>query len=121
MFPMLIFTTVNIYFRTLLSIGPITAAKRGPQQGFYTFADYGSSQQPHGFGQLSQDEVVPETQPTTNVGPSTQPKQRRRHKKKQVGDTEPAVGGSSRLEKWFPEEEFQLTKARIDVSEDPIV
>ncbi|KAL8209224.1 hypothetical protein R6Q57_008636 [Mikania cordata] len=92
-----------------------------PQQGFYTFADYGSSQQPHGFGQLSQDEVVSETQHPTNAGPSAQPKQRRRHKKKQVGDTEPAVGGSSRLEKWSPEEEFQLRKAWIDVSEDPIV
>ncbi|KAL8227605.1 hypothetical protein R6Q57_015189 [Mikania cordata] len=92
-----------------------------PQQGFYTFADYGSSQQPHGFGQVYQDEVVPETQPTTNAGPSTQPKQRRRHRKKQVGDTEPAVGGSSRLEKWSTQEEFQLTKAWIDVSEDPIV
>ncbi|KAD6453304.1 hypothetical protein E3N88_08009 [Mikania micrantha] len=69
-------------------------------QGFYTFADYGSSQQPHGFGQLSQDEVVPETQPTTNAGPSTQPKQRRRHRRKQAADTEPAVGGSSRIEKW---------------------
>ncbi|KAD4982369.1 hypothetical protein E3N88_19040 [Mikania micrantha] len=92
-----------------------------PQQGFYTFADYGSSQQPHGFGQLSQDEVIPETQPTTNAGPSTQTKQRRRHRKKQAGDTEPAVGGSSRLEKWTTEEEFQLTKAWIDVSEDPIV
>ncbi|KAL8260405.1 hypothetical protein R6Q59_028358 [Mikania micrantha] len=62
-----------------------------PQQGFYTFADYGSSQQTQGFGQLSQDEVIPETQPPTNIGPSTQPKQRRRHKKKQVGDTELAV------------------------------
>ncbi|KAL8216256.1 hypothetical protein R6Q57_023093, partial [Mikania cordata] len=92
-----------------------------PQQGFYTFADYGSSQQPHGFGQVSQDEVVPETQPITNAGPSTQPKQRHRHRKKQVGDTEPAVGGSSRLEKLSTEEEFQLTKAWIDVSEDPIV
>ncbi|KAL8218710.1 hypothetical protein R6Q57_022083 [Mikania cordata] len=69
----------------------------------------------------SKDEVVPETQATTNVGPSMQPKQRRRHRKKQVGDTEPAVGGSSRLEKWSTEEEFQLTKAWIDVSEDPIV
>ncbi|KAL8214471.1 hypothetical protein R6Q57_003920 [Mikania cordata] len=49
-----------------------------------------------------------------------QPKQRRRHRKKQVGDTEPAVGGSSHLEKWSPEEEFQLTKVWIDVSEDPI-
>ncbi|KAD4983061.1 hypothetical protein E3N88_19732 [Mikania micrantha] len=61
-------------------------------QGFYTFADYGSSQQPHGFAQLSQDEVVPETQPTTNAGPSTQPKQRHRHRRKQAADTEPAVG-----------------------------
>ncbi|KAL8243525.1 hypothetical protein R6Q59_009783 [Mikania micrantha] len=67
-----------------------------PQQGFNTFADYDSSQQPHGFGQLSQDEVVPETQPTTNAGPSTQPKQRRRHRKKQDVDTEPAVGASKR-------------------------
>ncbi|KAD5960945.1 hypothetical protein E3N88_12418 [Mikania micrantha] len=92
-----------------------------PQQGFYTFADYGSSQQPHGFGQLSQDEVIPETQPTTNAGPSTQSKQRRRHRKKQAGDTETAVGGSSCIEKWTTEEEFQLTKAWIDVSEDPIV
>ncbi|KAL8263381.1 hypothetical protein R6Q59_024730 [Mikania micrantha] len=92
-----------------------------PQQGFYTFADYGSSQQTHGFDQLSQDEVVPETQPPTNAGPSMQPKQRRRHKKKQVGDTEPAVAGSIRLEKWSSEEEFQLSKAWVDVSEDPIV
>ncbi|KAD1144211.1 hypothetical protein E3N88_11251 [Mikania micrantha] len=90
-------------------------------QGFYTFADYGSSPQPHGFTQLSQDEVVPETQLTTNVGPSTQPKQKRRHRRKQAADTEPAVGGSSRIEKWTTEEEFQLTKAWIDVSEDPIV
>ncbi|KAL8224579.1 hypothetical protein R6Q57_020054 [Mikania cordata] len=92
-----------------------------PQQGFYTFANYGSSQQPHEFGQLSQDEVVPETQPTTNAGPSTQPKQMRNNKKKQVGDTVPVVGGLSRLEKWSPEKEFQLTKVWIDVSEDPIV
>ncbi|KAD3640784.1 hypothetical protein E3N88_30007 [Mikania micrantha] len=90
-------------------------------QGFYTFADYGSSPQPHGFTQLSQDEVVPETQPVTNAGPSTQPKQKRRHRRKQAADTEPAVGGSSRIEKWTTEEEFQLTKAWIDVSEDPIV
>ncbi|KAD3068946.1 hypothetical protein E3N88_36826 [Mikania micrantha] len=90
-------------------------------QGFYTFADYGSSPQPHGFSQLSQDEVVPETQPVTNAGPSTQPKQKRRHRRKQAADTEPAVGGSSRIEKWTTEEEFQLTKAWIDVSEDPIV
>ncbi|KAD0027276.1 hypothetical protein E3N88_44893 [Mikania micrantha] len=90
-------------------------------QGFYTFADYGSSPQPHGFAQLSQDEVVPETQPVTNAGPSTQPKEKRRHRRKQAADTEPAVGGSSRIEKWTTEEEFQLTKAWIDVSEDPIV
>ncbi|KAD4584897.1 hypothetical protein E3N88_22498 [Mikania micrantha] len=90
-------------------------------QGFYTFADYGSSPQPHGFTQLSQDEVVPETQPTTNAGPSTQPKQKRRHRRKLAADTEPAVGGSSRIEKWTTEEEFQLTKAWIDVSEDLIV
>ncbi|KAD5508482.1 hypothetical protein E3N88_16185 [Mikania micrantha] len=90
-------------------------------QGFYTFADYGSSPQPHGFTQLSQDEVVPETQAVTNAGPSTQPKQKRRHRRKQAADTEPAVGGSSRIEKWTTEEEFQLTKAWIDVSEDPIV
>ncbi|KAL8254952.1 hypothetical protein R6Q59_033173 [Mikania micrantha] len=79
------------------------------------------AQQTHGFGQLSQDEVVPKTQPPTNVGPSTQPTQRRRHKKKQVGDTEPVVVGSTRLVKWSPEEEFQLSKAWVDVSEDPIV
>ncbi|KAD5961787.1 hypothetical protein E3N88_13260 [Mikania micrantha] len=90
-------------------------------QGFYTFADYGSSPQPHGFAQLSQDEVVPETLPVTNAGPSTQPKEKRRHRRKQAADTEPAVGGSSRIEKWTTEEEFQLTKAWIDVSEDPIV
>ncbi|KAD4583948.1 hypothetical protein E3N88_21549 [Mikania micrantha] len=90
-------------------------------QGFYTFADYGSSPQPHGFTQLSQDEVVPETQAVTNAGPSTQPKQKRRHRRKQAADTEPVVGGSSRIEKWTTEEEFQLTKAWIDVSEDPIV
>ncbi|KAD3642132.1 hypothetical protein E3N88_31356 [Mikania micrantha] len=90
-------------------------------QGFYTFADYGSSPQPHGFTQLSQDEVVPETQPVTNAGPSTQPKQKRRHRRKQAADTEPAVGGSSRIEKWTTEEEFQLTKAWIDVSEDPML
>ncbi|KAL8239858.1 hypothetical protein R6Q59_016425 [Mikania micrantha] len=92
-----------------------------PQQGFYTFAEYGSSQQTHLFAQLSQDEAVPETQPPTNVSPSTQPTQRRRHKKKQVGDTEPVVVGSTRLEKWSPEEEFQLSKAWVDVSEDSIV
>ncbi|KAD7117624.1 hypothetical protein E3N88_04892 [Mikania micrantha] len=91
------------------------------QQGFYTFAEYGSSQQTHWFAQLSQDEVVPETQPPTDAGPSTQPTQRRRHKKKQVGDTEPVVVAPNRLEKWSPEEEFLLSKAWVDVSEDTIV
>ncbi|KAL8257355.1 hypothetical protein R6Q59_029396 [Mikania micrantha] len=93
-----------------------------PQQGFYIFAEYGLSQQTYEFAQLSQDEVIPETQPSTNAGPSTQPTQRRKHKKKkQVGDTELVVVAPTRPEKWTPEEEFALSKAWVDVSEDPIV
>ncbi|KAL8210704.1 hypothetical protein R6Q57_005141 [Mikania cordata] len=44
----------------------------------------------------------------------------RKHKKK-VGDTEPVVVAPTRPEKWTPEEEFALSKAWVDVSEDSIV
>ncbi|KAL8204796.1 hypothetical protein R6Q57_010419 [Mikania cordata] len=42
-------------------------------------------------------------------------------KRTQVGDTDPAVVCSTCLEKWSPDEEFQLSKVCVDVSEDPIV
>ncbi|KAL8256863.1 hypothetical protein R6Q59_028904 [Mikania micrantha] len=92
-----------------------------PQQGFYTFIEYGSSQQTHEFAQLSQDKVVPETQPSTDAGPSTQLTQRRKHKKKTSWGYRTRCGSSNPDRKWTTEEEFALLKAWVDVSEDPIV
>ncbi|KAL8199393.1 hypothetical protein R6Q57_012961 [Mikania cordata] len=39
----------------------------------------------------------------------------------EVGNTEPVVAALTCLEKWSPEEEFQLSKAWVGVLEDPIV
>ncbi|KAD4180218.1 hypothetical protein E3N88_28809 [Mikania micrantha] len=66
------------------------------------------------------DEVVPESQPSPDAGPSTQATQKRKHKKKQVVYTEPVVVAPTCPKKWTPEEEFALSKAWVDVSEDPI-
>ncbi|XP_022015367.1 glutathione S-transferase T3-like [Helianthus annuus] len=80
---------------------------------------FGSAQ---AFGSpLHEPDVVPETQPEV---PDTQPetqkgkgKAKRAHKKKVETNTRT----KKNVQTWEPEEEYALTRAFIDVSEDPVI
>ncbi|XP_035830167.1 glutathione S-transferase T3-like [Helianthus annuus] len=85
----------------------------GSSQAFGSAQAFGSS--------LHEPDVVPETQPEV---PDTQPetqkgkgKAKRAHKKK----VETITRAKKNVIMWEPEEEYALTRAFIDVSEDPVI